>query len=239
MAIGSINVNSLLLHIDEVRQLIKDKGFHILAINETKLDETIADSLLGVEGYALHREDRNRHGGGVAVYVRNSIKHHRRTDIPEGTLEFVGIEVELIKARPFLVAAWYRPPSDSVDSFTKLERNLEFFDRENKEIIFLGDTNCDMSSLESSPDSATSNVNAAVHMAAIYDTFGLAQLIQEPTRVTLDTATLIDHIATSHPENIPESGVLKIALSDHYAVYCIRKLMGSFKRQQKLSPLEK
>ena len=72
MAIGSINVNSLLLHIDEVRQLIKDKAFHILAINETKLDETIADSLLGVKGYALHREDRNRHGGGVAVYVRNS-----------------------------------------------------------------------------------------------------------------------------------------------------------------------
>ena len=43
-------------------------------------------------------------------------------------------------------------------------------------------------------------------MAAIYDTFGLAQLIQQPTRVTLDTATLIDHIATSHPENVPESG---------------------------------
>ena len=82
MAIGSINVNSLLVHIDEVRQLIKDKGLHILAINETKLDETIADSLLGVEGYALHREDRKRHGGGVAVYVRNSIKYHRRTDIP-------------------------------------------------------------------------------------------------------------------------------------------------------------
>ena len=47
-------------------------------------------------------------------------------------------------------------------------------------------------------------------MGAIYDTFGLAQLIQEPTRVTLDAATLIDHIATSHPENIPKSGVLKL-----------------------------
>ena len=80
---------------------------------------------------------------------------------------------------------------------------------------------------------ATNNVNAAVHMAAIYDTFGLAQLTQEPTRVTLDTATLIDHIATSHPETVPESGVLKIALSDHYPVYCIRKFIGSFKRQRK------
>ena len=87
--------------------------------------------------------------------------------------------------------------------------------------------------LESSLHSATNNVSAAIHVEVIYDTFCLAQLIQEPTRVTLDTATLIDHIAYSHPENIPESGVLKIALSDHYAVYCMRKFMGSFKRQQK------
>ena len=45
-------------------------------------------------------------------------------------------------------------------------------------------------------------------------------------------ATLIDHIASSHPENIPECGVLTISLSDHYAVYCIRKFMGSFEHQQ-------
>ena len=50
----------------------------------------------------------------------------------------------------------------------------------------------------------------------------------------MDTATLIDHIASTHPENIPESGVLKVALSDHYAVYYTRKYMGTFKRQQKI-----
>ena len=217
MVIGSINVNSLLLHIDEVRELIKDKEFHILAINETKLDSTIADNLLGVDGYALHRRDRDRHGGGVAVYVRDSLKHHRRRDIPEGGLEFIGIEVEPTKAQPFIVAAWYRPPSDPIESFAKLEGNLEFFDRENKEVIFLVYTNCDMFLLENSPENATNHVNAAVHMASIYDTFGLTQLIKDPTRETLDTTTLIDHVASTHPENIPESGVLRVALSDTWA----------------------
>ena len=71
-------------------------------------------------------------------------------------------------------------------------------------------------------------------MASIYDTFGLTQLIRDPTRETLETATLIDHVASTQPENIPESGVLKVALSDHYAVYCIKKYMGTFKRQQKI-----
>ena len=90
--------------------------------------------------------------------------------------------------------------------------------------------------LENSPENSTNNVNAAVQMASIYDTFGLTQLIQDPTRETLDTATLIDHVASTHPENIPESEVLKVAFSDHYAVYCIRKYMGTFKRNRKLSP---
>ena len=144
MVIGSINVNSLLLHISEVRELIKDKGFHILAVNETKLDSTIADSLLGVDGYAMHKQDRDRHGGGVAVYVRDSLKHHRRRDIPEEGLEFISIEVKPTNALPFLVAAWYRTPSDPIESFTKLEGIFEFFDHENKETILLGDTNCDM-----------------------------------------------------------------------------------------------
>ena len=43
----------------------------MLAINETNLDETIADSLLGVEGYDLHWKDKDRHGDDVAVYIRN------------------------------------------------------------------------------------------------------------------------------------------------------------------------
>ena len=60
-------------------------------MNETKLDHEITDNLLSIEGYTLHKENRNRSRGGVAVYVRNSFKHNRRTDIPDGTFELVCI----------------------------------------------------------------------------------------------------------------------------------------------------
>ena len=98
--------------------------------------------------------------------------------------------MKLPKALPFLVAVWYRPPSDPIESFTKLEGNLELFDCENEEIVLLGDTNCDMYLLENSPLSCClavgelpfkDNVNAAVHIASIYDTFGLTQSIKDPT----------------------------------------------------------
>ena len=37
MVIASLNANSLLLHIDEIRKLVKELGIHILALNETVL----------------------------------------------------------------------------------------------------------------------------------------------------------------------------------------------------------
>ena len=100
----------------------------------------------------------------MGVYVRKSLKRHRQRDIPEGGLEFIDIEVKPTKALPFLVAAWYKPPSDPIESFTKLEGILEFFDHENKETILLGDTNCNMYFLENSPENSTNNVDTAVHI---------------------------------------------------------------------------
>ena len=73
MVIASFNVNSLLLHIDEIRTLVKDLGIHILAIKETNLDENIKYDLVSIEGYTIRRRDRNRHGGGVAIYIRDSV----------------------------------------------------------------------------------------------------------------------------------------------------------------------
>ena len=148
-------------------------------MNETKLDCEITDDLLEIEGFTLHREGRNRNGGGVGLYVHNSLKHNRRTDIPDKSLELVCIEIEPIKARPFLIFAWYRTPSALIKFFRKLEGNLELFDRENKEMIILGDTNCDFSSKVA--DEYSSSLNNTAHLAEIYDLFGLTQIIGEPT----------------------------------------------------------
>ena len=61
-----INVNSILPKIDEVNLIANKSNATILGISETKLDNTIMDSELKIEGYDLIRSDRNRRGGGVA-----------------------------------------------------------------------------------------------------------------------------------------------------------------------------
>ena len=39
-------------------------------INESKLYENTSDQMLSLNGYKIVRRDRNKHGGGVCVYVR-------------------------------------------------------------------------------------------------------------------------------------------------------------------------
>ena len=54
--------------------------------------------------------------------------------------------------------------------------------------------------------------------------YQLSQLINEATRVTEQTATLLDHIATNKPENISCSGVIHTGMSDHSLILSIRKI---------------
>ncbi|EDO35509.1 predicted protein [Nematostella vectensis] len=53
---------------------------------------------------------------------------------------------------------------------------------------------------------------------------GSTQLIKEATRITENTATLLDVIYTNHPDRIACSGVSHVGISDHSLVYAYRKL---------------
>ena len=143
MAIASLNINGLRSHLDEVQLMMKRLGIHILALNETKLDSSIPKELTKVSGYQQMRLDRTCHGGGISIYTRDSANFKPRDDIPADGLELICIEIEPPKSKPFLVIVWYRPPGDPVGSFGKLEKVLAYLDREGKDMILLGDTNCD------------------------------------------------------------------------------------------------
>ena len=74
LKIVTFNIVSLLKHIDELQIVIAHNKIDILAINETRLDSIINDESIALSGYKVFRKYRNRFGGGVALYVLNSIK---------------------------------------------------------------------------------------------------------------------------------------------------------------------
>ena len=154
----------------------------------------LSDNLFKIEGYKYIRFDRTRHGGGVAVYCRDRFKSIVLEDIPKTSLEMIGVEITPLRAAPFLILCWYRPPSDPMDTFDKLEQIMHFLELEGKETILLEDTNCDFWVHSNTNDgSAPLFSGNARHIKDMYEWFGLTQLISEPTRETEQTSTLIDH----------------------------------------------
>ena len=87
-------------------------------------------------------------------------------------------------------------------------------DNKNKEVYILGDLNCNM---------FEPTLFSTRKLNEILELYQMHQLINNPTRVTEFTKSLMDVCITSNPENIIYSGVLHLGISDHSLIYAIRR----------------
>ena len=94
--------------------------------------------------------------------------------------------------------------------------SLDYAAAEGKEIIVNGDFNCDYLPKKLSLDTKK--------LKEIWKSFGLTKLINDPTRTTSTTATLIDLFATINPRNISRAVVAESCLSDHNMLISVRKI---------------
>ena len=67
------NCRSLLPKLDSLRVRAAISSPDIIALTETWLDHSLSNSELFIPGYVIVRRDRNRHGGGVLAYIKDSI----------------------------------------------------------------------------------------------------------------------------------------------------------------------
>ena len=119
-----------------------------MAINETKLSSDIPDSIIAINGFELERLDRNKHGGGVAFYIKDTINYKVVDNLPEHSLEPICLEIIRKEAQPFFVLCRYRPPALTTGKSDELGNILGYLETFNREIILLGDTNRDLLSVE-------------------------------------------------------------------------------------------
>ena len=94
---------------------------HVVAIQETKIDSSIATSELFLETcpYSVYRKARNLDGGGVMLFVHKDIQHLPIIEL-ENNSESVWVKVFANKTSHY-VASWYRQP---VGTFSCSEINL-------------------------------------------------------------------------------------------------------------------
>ena len=206
-----------------------NKFIDLIAFNETRLDANITDNMIiNLDGYDIVRKDRSRNGGGVCIYLRSSINYKVRNDLVPTDLEAVCVEIIKPHSKPFLVTTVYRPPSALSEFFDHFEKLIKAVDNENKELYILGDLNCNM--LKTNNDS---NIPTKKRKS-LYELYQLTQLIDEATRITPTTTSLIDHIVTNMREKISDSGVNHTGISDQSLVFAIRKISIVTKQENTL-----
>lgn len=205
--IGYINVRSVLPKIDQVQHLLNFRDLHVLGVGETWLDNNIDDKEIGIDGYSIIRSDRNRHGGGVMFYVHDSLSYQQ--------VQLIGHEVESIwlkfdiDRKKFVLGNIYRPPRSDIAYFDKILDLIEQAMNVSDNVIVIGDLNIDYKV------DASLTTNPILQIEAL---FQMKQLVNAPTRTTIDTSSLIDIILTRVPEVHVSTEVLHVTMSDHFPV---------------------
>ena len=71
--LGTLNINSIRNTFSSLAEIVSN-NIDILVIQETKLDATFPEGQFLIPGFKKpFRRDRDKHGGGILIYVRNDI----------------------------------------------------------------------------------------------------------------------------------------------------------------------
>ena len=212
-SIACLNVRGFLSKYDEIKTLLNASNLDVLGLCETFLDENVDKYEYMIDGYNAVAKHRNKHGGGVLVFVKQNIKYES-IDIKSSTdIESVWINIKHDKGN-FVVGTMYRPPSASRDYYSGMLEQLDFVNVNHDKAILMGNLNFNYKIDESL------HSNPLYHIESLYD---MKQLVLEPTRVTLTTSTLLDVILSNVSDLHARTGVYRISLSDHYMVYSLLK----------------
>ena len=220
-----VNVRSLKpdqrsVKLDELYSTALEKNFDVICVNETFLDETISDKDIELPGFQVFRNDRNRHGGGVAMYVHDSIAVKLVDDINTDDAELVCVEVRH-REKSFLIVAWYRPPGsrEDADMFLDQFQNIynQILTKTFDSLFILGDFNDRCIAWE---DSHCGSELGKRFFRFLEENL-LFQVIKEPTYLADNYASLLDLIITDSPGFVMNSGVgSPIGDPSHCYVYC-------------------
>ena len=218
ISIIQLNIRGLASKVDELEFLLKtvEKSSmpDVVILCETWL--TPSSPPLNFTGYDFVSKSRtHKRGGGVGLLISEKIKYRVRTDLEVEDVNCENCFVELkLDSGNIVVGSIYRPPNTSNKEFVNLYRKLitKIKLESCKKIIIGMDHNLDF--LKSQLHGPT---NEFIESNLLND---LIPCITRPTRITKNSATLIDNIvvSTEYIGNI-DSRILMDDISDHLPSY--------------------
>ena len=182
-------------------------NYNIMGFCETHLIDS-TETLYTLDGYELFTSNIASNKGGVCLYAQQNLNSKIRDDLimMEEYIETIFIDCVVDKKIITVGMIYHRPGSSNEHFLQALEIILA---KINYTSIVMGDFNINL----------LNNANTGMDLVNCFKQYSFIPTITKPTRVTNDTATLIDHIWTNcidhHTIN---SDIILTDISDHFPV---------------------
>ena len=219
-----MNCRSVVNKREELENIIQETDADIICLTETWMDDSIPKQAFLPDGYKIIRKDRHNdfkqkygknRGGGVAVLYKEQLNVEKKDYLTEDLDEILWVQVKIKES--FMLGVIYRAEytdllAENADE-TTIEKNIRKANELSNRIIVCGDFNIDVSNPENKMTQILNN---------IYQSYGLSQLIDKPTRFDKKSGktTTLDHFWLNENElhNVVKMGTF-IGISDHLGTY--------------------
>lgn len=212
--ISAVNINSITApaRLQELQNFVDINDISILALSETKLDATIHPSLYSLKGFhSPILKNRTRKGGGVAIYVRNTLPFSPIPQLNSDFFETIWVKVKIKKTTLLLCSTYLPPHTDS-------DKRSEFLDYLSDSVLeaqkfcpgmiaLVGDLNAGNCWLPNDAPYHSPITPFELKLKTTTETLNFTQLINSATRVQNYTHNLRDLAFVDQPDLIKYSGV--------------------------------
>ena len=134
-----LNARSIVPKRFDLSAYVLTGDFDVVAVTEIFLDDSIHDSHIVPPGYVVFRKDRNRHGGGVLLLIRESLNTSLQPDLDD-QCELLWVNIP-IKSSAILFGVFYHCPQAPLSVLEALCSSVNSAVAQNQPIVLCGDFN--------------------------------------------------------------------------------------------------
>ena len=206
-----LNIRSLRNKLNDILLLTQQLNApDIVCVNETWLDATVSDQEIALTGYSVTRRDRSgRVGGGVCIYWKSCLPVKPRDDITTDGVESCWCEVAC-RPRSCLVGTIYRPPSEPVGYWDKLDEHLCAALRPQPNAIVCGDFNVNIDLSARDPQYH--------YLSDLLNSYALHHGVNKSTRFSSTGQDSTLDLILNNFDPSTTAKIIPVAFSDHAAV---------------------
>ena len=207
------NVRSLRRNLENFQVHLLDEldyPFSVIGISETKITTSSGlDFNPHIPNYQFEYVPTPLLCGGIGMYINSHLNYTVLEKASKEAFQALWIEIEFLHGKNIICGIVYRQHNSPEEFQTYFEK----LSSSNKPIYIMGDFNIDLLKSETSIYSH----NFLLSMQS----YSFLPVIDKPTRVYKNSATLIDNILVNRIDYNLSGGNIVSDISDHYSQFCL------------------